>query len=138
MAASTPGKCVLLVDDDRALVRLVEMWLTEGGYDVVACDSFGDAKHQLTVSPPDLLLTDVRLGAFNGLQLVILAKAQRPETVAIVISAFDDSTLRKEAEQAGALRPEAVHQRGLLSSPPRLVRNQRIQRANVTPPSCRQ
>jgi DNA-binding NtrC family response regulator len=103
MAASTPGKCVLLVDDDRALLRLVEMWLTAGGYSVVACDSFGDAKHQLALSPPDLLLTDVRLGAFNGLQLVIFAKAQRPETVAIVISAFDDSTLRREAEQAGAL-----------------------------------
>ena len=103
MAASTPGKCVLLVDDDRALLRLVETWLTAGGYNVVACDSFRDAKHQLALSPPDLLLTDVRLGAFNGLQLVIFAKAQRPETIAIVITAFDDSTLRKEAEQAGAL-----------------------------------
>ena len=103
MAASTPGKCVLLVDDDRALLRLVEMWLTAGGYSVTACDSFGDAKQQLALSPPDLLLTDVRLGAFNGLQLVIFAKARRPETIAIVITAFDDSTLRKEAEQAGAL-----------------------------------
>ena len=103
MAPSTPGKCVLLVDDDVALLRLVELWLIAGGYNVVACDGFGDAKHQLVLSPPDLLITDVRLGAFNGLQLVIQAKAQRPETVAIVMSAFDDSTLRREAEQAGAL-----------------------------------
>ena len=103
MAASAPGKCVLLVDDDRALLRLVELWLTDGGYNVVACASFEDAKHQITVSPPDLLLTDVRLGAFNGLQLVIYAKAQRPDTAAVVISAFDDATLRKEAEQAGAV-----------------------------------
>jgi CheY-like chemotaxis protein len=41
----------------------------------------------------------------SGFQRIALiyAKAQRPDTVAIVISAFDDETLRKEAEQAGAL-----------------------------------
>jgi DNA-binding response OmpR family regulator len=95
-------KRVLLVDDDPALLRLIRQWLTERGIVVSACDTFNDAKQALLTSAPDVLLTDVRLGAFNGLQLVILAKQQQANTVAIVMSAFDDLMLRREAEGAGA------------------------------------
>ena len=102
MSASAGGRHVLLVDDDVALLRLVKHWLTGGGFTVTACDNFEDAKQQLTLSPPDALLTDVRLGAFNGLQLVILAKEQRPDMRAVVMSAYDDPMLREEAARCGA------------------------------------
>jgi DNA-binding response OmpR family regulator len=96
------GRHVLLVDDDHALLRLVSQWLTVGGFSVVACDSFEDARRELALHPPDVLLTDLRLGAFNGLQLVILANEQQPQPMTIVMSAFDDPTLRDEAERCGA------------------------------------
>jgi DNA-binding NtrC family response regulator len=99
---SPPGKRILVVDDDRSLLRLIDYWLKIGGHEVDVCDSFEQAKQRLVLSPPDVLLTDVRLGAFNGLQLVILAKELRPETVAVVMSAYDDFTLRREASQCGA------------------------------------
>ena len=102
MSTTSGNKHVLVVDDDRSLLRLIETWLTTGGYAVDICASFEDAKERLTHTSPDVLLTDVRLGAFNGLQLVILAKEQHPETVAVVMSAYDDPTLRREATQCGA------------------------------------
>jgi DNA-binding NtrC family response regulator len=102
MTESTDGKRVLVVDDDQSLLRMIEQMLTAGGYAVELCSSFETAKHRLTDSPPDVLLTDVRLGAFNGLQLVILAKELSPSTTAIVMSAYDDVTLRKEASHCGA------------------------------------
>ena len=102
MTESTDGKRVLVVDDDQSLLRMIEQMLTAGGYAVELCSSFEAAKHRLTHSPPDVLLTDVRLGAFNGLQLVILAKELSPSTTAIVMSAYDDVTLRKEASHCGA------------------------------------
>ena len=71
---------VLLVDD-HALLRLVSQWLTGGGFSVIACDSFEDARRELALHPPDVLLTDLRLGAFNGLQLVILARMGGPAAV---------------------------------------------------------
>ena len=100
----TPGgsKRVLIVDDDQELLRLVEHWLTAAGYSVVACDRFEAAKQQLQIGPPAVLVTDVRLGAFNGLQLVILAKELWPQTTLLVMSGFDDPALRKEALQCGA------------------------------------
>jgi DNA-binding response OmpR family regulator len=102
MAAARDGKHVLVVDDDPAVLGLIDQWLTVAGYAVVACGSFQTARHHLGDVPPDILLTDVRLGAFNGIQLVILAKEQDPQMDTIVMSAFDDPALRKEAAQCGA------------------------------------
>jgi DNA-binding response OmpR family regulator len=96
------GRRVLLVDDDPALLRLVSQWLVAGGFSVNACDSFEDARRELAAHPPDVLLTDLRLGAFNGLQLVILASELSPPPVTVVMSAYDDPTLRDEAERCGA------------------------------------
>ena len=102
MKETTSSRHVLLVDDDHSLLRLVSQWLTGGGFSVIACDSFEDARRELALHPPDVLLTDLRLGAFNGLQLVILAKEQNPQPLTVVMSAFDDPTLREEAEKCGA------------------------------------
>ena len=102
MNEMTNGRQVLLVDDDHALLKLVSQWLTGGGFSVVACDSFEDARRELALHPPDVLLTDLRLGAFNGLQLVILANEQQPHPLTVVMSAYDDPTLRDEAERCGA------------------------------------
>ena len=102
MTDKLTGRRVLLVDDDPALLRLVSQWLTGGGFSVTACDSFEDARRELTAHPPDVLLTDLRLGAFNGLQLVILASELNPQPLTVVMSAYDDPTLREEAERCGA------------------------------------
>jgi len=96
------GKHMLIVDDDRTMLALLTEWMSVAGYVVRSCDRFEDAKQHLTTTAPSVLLADVRLGAYNGLQLVILAKALNALTIAIVMSAFDDPALRKEAAHYGA------------------------------------
>jgi len=102
LTASPAGKMVLVVDDDRAVLGLIVHWLTAAGFSVVACDGFEAAKQSLSATLPDVLLTDVRLGAFNGLQLVIFAKERGPQTTTVVMSAYDDPALKKEALVCGA------------------------------------
>ena len=102
MTPTPDGNYVLIVDDDRQVLSLVNQWLTRAGFVVVACDSFEAAKRQLAVQTPDVLIADIRLGAFNGLQLAILAKERAPQTIAFVMSAFDDASLRREALLCGA------------------------------------
>ena len=48
---------------------------------------------------PDVLLVDVRLGAFNGLQLVAMAEQHIPT---IVMTGHDDPSLRATALRLGA------------------------------------
>jgi DNA-binding response OmpR family regulator len=94
---------VVLVDDDVSLLHALEDCLTDAGHDVIAFEQFEAAKNYLTTAEFDVLVTDVRLGAFNGLQLAILAKLEHPETTAIVLSGFDDPVLRSEAASIGAV-----------------------------------
>jgi FixJ family two-component response regulator len=47
-------------------------------------------------------VTDVRLGAFNVLQLVLHMRQARPEGAVVVLSAWDDPVIRHDAERAGA------------------------------------
>jgi len=102
MTPTSDGNYVLIVDDDRQVLGLVNQWLTRAGFVVVACESFETAKRQLAAQTPDVLIADIRLGAFNGLQLAILAKERAPHTAAFVMSAFDDASLRSEARLCGA------------------------------------
>ncbi len=93
---------VVIVDDDERLLDSLKQRFSDAGHDVVAFADFEPAKCYLAATRPDVLVTDVRLGAFNGLQLVLLAKYERPELTACVLSGFDDRALRKDAVSIGA------------------------------------
>jgi two-component system, NtrC family, response regulator GlrR len=101
-AAAGSRRRVVLVDDDPDFVRIVTTLLTQSGYEVVAFNQFEAARDHLMTSTPDVIMSDVRLGAFNGLQLVLLVKLNHPETTAVVLTGFDDPVLRAEAQRAGA------------------------------------
>lgn len=95
---------ILIVDDDLSLLQALERALTEtDGYDIVASDSFEDARRTLRSRKFDVLITDVRLGLFNGLQLAILARDLHPDIRLIVISGFDDTVLKSDALRLGAV-----------------------------------
>jgi CheY-like chemotaxis protein len=90
---------ILIVDDHRVTrLGLAEM-LGQAGYDVVTAGTFPEARRILRETPPDLLIADVRLGSFNGLQLVISGPRRIP---AIVITGYADAVLEAEARRGGA------------------------------------
>ena len=85
---------ILIVDDHRVTrLGLAEM-LADAGYSVVTTGNFQEARRILREEPPDLLIADVRLGSFNGLQLVISGHKRVP---AIVITGYADQIVRREA-----------------------------------------
>ena len=95
---SKPSR-ILLVDDDPATrIGLAEL-LTDAGYETRAVATFEEGLRALRTETPDLLIADVRLGAFNGLQLLVSS----PRTVpAIIITGFADPVLESDARQHGA------------------------------------
>jgi DNA-binding response OmpR family regulator len=93
-----PSK-VLIVDDDKTTREGLAEFLEEAGYEAVAVGTFEDATRELRTSPPDLLIADVRLGPFNGLQLVISSPQPIP---AIIITGFADPVLESDARRRGA------------------------------------
>jgi DNA-binding response OmpR family regulator len=93
---------ILIVDDDPSLLEALEGSFLVAGEDVVAHSSFEQARKALQTTHFDALITDVRLGAFNGLQLAVIGRDTYPNIRLIVFSGFDDPVLRTEAEHVGA------------------------------------
>ena len=104
MSATRPAETrrVLMVDDEPSLLDGFRTAFTRAGRPVETSDSFEDARKKLIETKFDVLITDVRLGAFNGLQLAIIARDRDPEIGIIVISGYDDPVLQAEAAQLGA------------------------------------
>jgi DNA-binding NtrC family response regulator len=94
---------VVIVDDNVALLEGMRECVSLAGHEVVIFSEFQAAKTHLAAVKTDVLITDIRLGAFNGLQLVLIAKLKNPKTSAIALSGFDDPVLRHDAANMGAL-----------------------------------
>src|SRR5262245_46217626 len=95
----TPRARVLLVSaPDGVATTLVSALLATGHQPVLATD-FNTGKAVLASDRPDLLITDVKLGAYNGLHLAIRAAGQ--STPAIVIG-HPDPVLQGDAERQQA------------------------------------
>jgi DNA-binding NtrC family response regulator len=92
------ARTVLVVDDDHATRVGLLALLTRAGYRVHAAADYEEARRALQTRP-DLLVTDVRLRDFNGLQLLL---GSHPFVPAIVISGFLDPVLEAEARGLGA------------------------------------
>src|SRR5215210_5682683 len=90
---------VLLVDDDAAYLSPCATILRADGHDVVACSDFDEGRRLLAQGHFDVLITDVRLGAYNGLHLIAVAPQSMTK---IALSAFPDPVIRRDTEQAGA------------------------------------
>lgn len=116
---------VLLVDDDPDVVDQIRDVLQANGFETTTATTFDGGRQLLEAEPPpDVLIADVRLGQFNGLQLVM---RRNPATRAVVISGYWDHTLEEEARRLGAeylLKPIRNEQlvasvRRAIAAPPR-------------------
>jgi DNA-binding NtrC family response regulator len=93
---------VLVVDNDEQTLGLIGNWLSDAGYEVVTCSRFEAARQYLAAHPPGALVTNLRLGAYNGLHLALRASWMGTGTAVVVMSTYDDVVLRRDAEACGA------------------------------------
>lgn len=77
--------------------------LAVAGCSVTVLTDFREARRYIADAAPDAVLTDLRLGAHNGLHLVVAAAARRPSVAAVVIGDAADEPLRRDAERLGAM-----------------------------------
>jgi DNA-binding NtrC family response regulator len=100
-AAAGPAT-VLVVDADGPARGQMAEWLRGAGYATLEAAAFDQARRLLAAGPPDVLVVGLRLGAFNGLHLVITARAVHPALRAVLTTSAEDAALEREARQADA------------------------------------
>src|SRR5213595_3040095 len=102
MVENAQRQKILSAEAERWPTQEHERSFLEAGQDVRAYSNFEEARRVLQTTRFDALITDVRLGAFNGLQLAVIGRDTYPDIRLIVFSGFDDPVLRTEAEHVGA------------------------------------
>jgi CheY-like chemotaxis protein len=91
-----PYEILIVEDDDRALAGMLEL-LRDAGHNVTGAATFDAAKGLLELHAYDLLITDIRLRAFNGLQLVRRSRLLHPNMAVILVTGHEDAMLELEA-----------------------------------------
>ncbi len=78
---------ILVVDDEPALINILGILLTDEGYVVhIARDGF-EAWQQIQQTPPDVLITDIRMPRLNGHGLIQLVRVNGHRFPVVAISA---------------------------------------------------
>ncbi|WP_437753824.1 response regulator [Sorangium sp. So ce1389] len=100
---------VLLAEDDRELRRLLATALRRDGYEVLEAR---DGNHLLELmgeslvssggTPPDLVVSDVRMPGRSGMELLAGLRREDWSTPVVLITAFGDPETHAEAYRLGA------------------------------------
>jgi DNA-binding NtrC family response regulator len=93
---------ILVVDDADPVRRMLTELLETSGYEVLSAATFEEGKKLADSGNPDLLLIDVRLGDYNGLQLAVRERVNHPGRPVIVMTGHSDPVLEAEARRQGA------------------------------------
>ena len=93
---------ILVIDDDTSLRRVLEYNLQEEGYEVQAASSGEEGLYLFGQSPPNLVITDMKMSGMDGLMVLKSIKERSPESLVIIITAFGTVDVAVEAMKAGA------------------------------------
>src|SRR5213593_501715 len=93
---------ILVADDHDALRRGLVRGLTEAGHEVEEASNGNAAIERLTDSYFDVVLSDLKMGGSDGLDVLRAARSMHPTTAVILMTAFGSVTTAVEAIKMGA------------------------------------
>lgn len=94
-------KRILVVDDDKSILRAFKKILEGAGYHVQTAETGKEALNQLNGAKFDLCLVDVKLPDMDGTEL-LLEMAENPKTIKIIITGFSSEKVGIKASEYGA------------------------------------
>ncbi|WP_339934797.1 nitrogen regulation protein NR(I) [Vreelandella glaciei] len=101
-ATRTDVARVVIVDDDRAIRWVLERALAQPDLDVECIERADTALARLLESPPDVLVTDIRMPGIDGLDLMARVREAHPDLPVIVMTAHSDLDSAVASYQGGA------------------------------------
>jgi DNA-binding NtrC family response regulator len=93
---------VLVVDDEPRQLGILKTILSREGYEVETCSTAEEALLLLRASPPQVLLTDMKMPGMDGIALLEEALREAPACSAVVMTAHGSVDSAVEAMKKGA------------------------------------
>lgn len=79
------GKRVLLADDDQLLASLLNFRLKKSGYEVHHSSNGKEVKEYLKIEMPDIIVSDIMMPYFSGIELIDFVRNELKSNVPIII-----------------------------------------------------
>jgi signal transduction histidine kinase len=93
---------VLVVDDERPILEMLELSLSSEGYEVLTAENGEKALEIFKQHGPRLVLTDIKMPGIDGIEVLKRIKAMDNEVEVIVITGHGDMDTAVAALQNGA------------------------------------
>ncbi len=93
---------ILFIDDDLGGRQMAAYNLRKAGHAVTEAEDGLQGLRHFAESPPDLVITDVRMPGLSGVQVTAKIHEQAPEALIVVITAFGNIETAVTAMRAGA------------------------------------
>ncbi|QSO50183.1 response regulator transcription factor [Alicyclobacillus curvatus] len=93
---------VLVVDDEKSILKLVEYNLAQAGFEVITAEDGHRAVELVRSDAPDLLILDLMLPGMDGLQVCKTLRSDGIRTPVIMLTARDDEIDRILGLELGA------------------------------------
>lgn len=95
---------LLLVEDEEELIKIVETYFRDEGFDVRVALSAENALSLLSSFTPDIIVSDVKMGRMDGFQfLEVIRKMPLVKNVPLIfLTIIDDRTSVERAAKLGA------------------------------------
>ncbi len=97
------GQKILVVDDEQNMRIALYEALSRNGYEVSVAENGQMALEMVEKSPPDMLITDIKMPSLDGIQLLGRIKALRPSLPVVIITGFATVDTAVEAMKQGAV-----------------------------------
>lgn len=95
---------VLIVEDDLQFRSALARDLTVQGYQVAVAQSVDEAVGMLAAKPTNILLTDLRIGERDGIDLLGTVREVSPDTRSILMSGYATARDHQRAMELGAVQ----------------------------------
>lgn len=96
---------ILVVDDDEPTLQICSDFFhrhAAAGASVDLARSGEEAIARIDAAPPDILLTDFRMGAVSGIEVLRRAHERNPRGARVLMSSYADDHVARAARAAGA------------------------------------
>ena len=94
---------LMVVDDDIQMLSALEAALLSRGYEVETASNGIDAVQKLKVRLPRAIITDLRMPAMDGLELLDHVRRTSPDLPVILLSAYGSVPTAVDAMRNGAM-----------------------------------
>jgi DNA-binding response OmpR family regulator len=80
---------ILVVDDERNILKLYQAELEDEGYSVITANSGREALDIFETENPDLVTLDILMPDIDGIQVLRQMKEKKPDIPIIMLTAYD-------------------------------------------------